>query len=133
MDLDIDDGTGVITAVHFIKNRIEKQNSHNLPGTIKYLENSSSHYNNQVATTDMTQISSLLKKAKDVVMKSRSSFPIGSCVEAKGRIQQFQGRPQLLAFSVRVLQNPNEEMERYLRLEYLKRKVYSSNDILLPV
>ena len=81
----------------------------------------------------MTQISSLLKKVKNLVVKSRSSFPIGSCVEAKGRIQHFQGRPQLLAFSVRVLQNPNEEMERYLRLEYLKRKVYSSNDILLPV
>jgi hypothetical protein len=128
---DIDDGTGVITAAHFIKKRIALQNSNGFPATLKSLENSAS-YNNRLATQATPQMSSLFTKTKNVVMKSRSSFEIGTCVEAKGCIQHFQGRPQLLAFSVRELENPNQEMKRYIRLEHLKRNVYSK-DILLQV
>ena len=128
---DIDDGTGVITAVHFIKKRVALQNSNGFSAKIKCLENSQS-YNNRLATQATPQMSSLITKTKNVVMKSRSSFKIGTCVEAKGCIQHFQGRVQLLAFSVRELKNPNQEMNRYLRLEHLKRNVYSK-DIFLRV
>ena len=69
-------------------------------------------------------LASLIKKTAKCLEQSRNSFKIGTCVEAKGRIQYFQETVQLLAFSIREINDPNQEMNRYIRLEQMKKHVY---------
>jgi len=123
---DIDDGTGVITAVQFVKKRITHQNLVGFPSTIKHLEERFANLKPPKPSENLNKLSmaTLTQKTKEAVNRSRHSFQIGTCVESKGRIQTFQGRVQLLAFSVRELNDPNQEMKRYIRLEHLKKNVY---------
>ena len=123
--LDIDDGTGVITAVQFIKKRIAHQNTLGIPSALRCIEKSFPVPKSREAISkSVTPISSFIQKTKKSVLKSRSSFPLGSCVEAKGCIQYFQDRPQLLAFSIREIDDPNLEMKQYIRIDHLKKNVY---------
>ena len=122
---DIDDGTGVITAVHFVRKRITSQNLRCIPSNLECLQSSftkSKERGHRIPNSHA--LSSLIEKTKIVVEKSRNSFKIGTCIEAKGPIQYFQGAPQILAFSIRELNDPNQEMNRYIRLEELKKHVY---------
>ena len=124
--VDIDDGTGVITAVHFTKKRIAQQNSVYIPRAINCLEKSfpitksREHF-----ASGNVALSGIIQKTKKSVLQSRNSFAIGSCVEVKGCIQNFQDRPQLLAFSIREIDEPNLEMKQYIRIDHLKKTAYS--------
>ena len=96
-----------------------------VPSTLKSL-NSSFPYTKKKKNDnpDVRPMISLVQKTIVTVQKSRNSFEIGTCVEAKGCIQEFQGRPQILAFSIREVQDPNQEMKRYIRLSQLKKDIY---------
>lgn len=125
MNTDIDDGTGVITAVQFVQKRITSHNLRYFPSTLKCLEGSFSNSKDRsLSNPESLALASLIRKTKKGVEKSQISFKIGTCVEAKGCIQHFQGTVQLLAFSVREFNDPNQEMNRYIRLEQLKKHVY---------
>lgn len=122
---DIDDGTGVVTAVQFALKRITSQNSRFFPQAIEWLESSQENSTDKsTSSPESLALSSLISKTKKTVEKSRNSFDIGTCIEAKGCVQYFQGELQLLAFSVREITDPNQEMKRYIRLEHLKKQVY---------
>ena len=96
-----------------------------VPSTLKSLDNSFPNTKkNKNEISDIRSMISLVQKTKVTVQKSRNSFEIGTCVEAKGCIQEFQGRPQILAFSIREVQDPNQEMKRYIRLSQLKKDIY---------
>ena len=125
MYTDIDDGTGVITAVQFVQKRITSQNLSSFPSALKCLEVSFSKSNDRIRSTpNSNALASLIRKTKKGVEKSRNSFKIGTCVEAKGCIQHFNGTAQLLSFSIREINDPNQEMNRYIRLEQLKKHIY---------
>ena len=122
---DIDDGTGVITAVQFVQKRILSQNQRQLPETLRHIEHHIPISNDKTtATKESIGLASLLRKTAKCLEQSRNSFKIGTCVEAKGRIQHFQETVQLLAFSIREINDPNQEMIRYIRLEQMKKHVY---------
>lgn len=122
---DIDDGTGVITAVQFVRKRIISQNLRCFPSTLECLEGSfSKSKDRSLSNPESLALASLIRKTKKGVEKIRNSFKIGTCVEAKGCIQHFQGTAQILAFSIREFSDPNQEMYRYIRLEQLKKHVY---------
>ena len=122
---EIDDGTGVISVVHFMAKRIASQNQRQLPDISAQLEKFRRNVKGKANQTGQSlALSSLVVKAQDCLGKSRVSYKVGTCVEAKGCIQHFNGDVQLLAFSVREIDNPNQEMMRYIRLDHLKKKVY---------
>ena len=108
-----------------MQKRIASQNLRSFPSTLECLESSYSNSKDRsLSTPDSLALASLIRKTKIGVEKSRNSFKIGTCVEAKGCIQHFEGTVQLLAFSVREFNDPNQEMYRYIRLEQLKKHVY---------
>ena len=105
--------------------RISHQNSLSIPSAITCLEKTFPRTRSREQITSINlSISGLVQKTKKAVLQARNSFPIGSCVEIKGCIQYFQNRPQLLAFSVREIDDPNMEMKQYIRIDNLKKKLY---------
>ena len=105
----VDDGTGVLKVSHFARRQVQQANSRRDLG--------------DAASTDP-----LVARAKRELEAARSAFPIGTCVEAKGRLQEFRGRAELLAFSVRRVAEPGDEVARMETVARLKREeVYPEN------
>ena len=106
----VDDGTGVIKVCHFVKRQVQEANSRRDLGC-------------EGLASDP-----LVARAKRELEAARSAFPIGTCVEAKGRLQEFRGRAELLAFSVRRVAEPGDEVARMETVARLKREeVYPEN------
>jgi hypothetical protein len=62
----------------------------------------------------------LVERTENLLASSRCEFGVGTCVEAKGRLQHFRGQPEMLAFSVRKVEDPSEEVRRMLLVAKLK-------------
>ena len=108
-----------------MKKRIEHQNCLQIPSAITCLEKSYPYTKSrEQISSGASSIYGFIQKTKKAVLQTRSSYAIGSCVEVKGCIQYFQDRPQLLAFSVREIDDPNLEMKQYIRMDNLKKNVY---------
>ena len=108
-----------------MKKRIEHQNCLQIPSAVTYLEKSYPYTKaREQISSGAPSIYGFIQRTKKAVLQSRSSYAIGSCVEVKGCIQYFQDRPQLLAFSVREIDDPNLEMKQYIRMDNLKKNVY---------
>ena len=103
----IDDGTGVIKVVQFIQNRIRKQNDRKLMNVLRSSGNASGNEEFVAKTRKMLEV-------------SRSNFNIGTIVEAKGKLQFFRGEAELMAFSVREVQEMNSEIERTILMAKMK-------------
>ena len=104
----VDDGTGVLKVSHFAQSQVQQANSLDL---------------GDAASTDP-----LVVRARRELEVARSALPIGTCVEAKGRLQVFRGQTELLAFSVRRVEEPMEEVVRMETVARLKREeVYPEN------
>lgn len=103
----IDDGTGVITAVQFLQNRIRKQNDRKLAESL-------------VAGGSSAE-KCFAEKVRKTFEASRSSYEIGTIVEAKGKLQHFRGDNELLAFSVREVRDMSCEIERTILMEKIKK------------
>lgn len=103
----LDDGTGVLSVVQFVQNRMEWLKKNDIT---KY------------DASKVEQLGSLAKKNVDMLKEfDRGSFPIGTCVEAKGKLQNFRGEVQLLAFSVRKLPSAQAEVDRMILTSSLKK------------
>ena len=102
----VDDGTGVLKVSHFARRQVQQANSRDL------------------ATAEAAAASTdpLVVRARRELEAARSAYPIGTCVEAKGRLQEFRGRAELLAFSVRRVAEPGEEVARMETVARLKRE-----------
>jgi hypothetical protein len=103
----VDDGTGVIKVCQFLRNRIQNQNA---KGYDKMLPSSDPFLAELAA--------------------SRCAFPVGTCVEAKGKLQEYRGETEMLAFSVRRVDDPNQEVERMEVVAGLRRdKIYPEETV----
>ena len=115
----VDDGTGVLKVSHFMRNQVQQVNAEfssearcDLGGHLE-------------ATPDADP---LAMRAARELEAARAPFPIGTCVEAKGRLQEFRGQSELLAFSVRRVDDPGDEVARMETVARLKREaVYPEN------
>ena len=105
----VDDGTGVIKVCHFVKRQVQEANSRRDLGC-------------EGLASDP-----LVARAKRELEAARSAFPIGTCVEAKGPLQEYRGQVELRAFSVREAE-PGDEVARMETVARLKREeVYPEN------
>ena len=93
----LDDGTGVIRVVHFLRKRIMDQDERGI--------------SNLSADSASGGLSG---RARELLSRSRGGFPVGTCVQASGRLQRFQDQTELLAFSVREVDDANVEVERMI-------------------
>ena len=111
--------------MQFVQKKIMSQNQRRLPETLEHIRHSLPvSKDKSAASTESIGLASFVRKTAKYLEKSRNSFRIGTCVEAKGRVQHFQGAVQLVAFSIREIDDPNQEMIRYIRLEQMKKHVY---------
>ena len=116
----VDDGTGVLKVSHFMRNRLRELNA----AESADFDRANEHANQQAKE----QADPLARRAALELEAARSAFPIGTCVEAKGRLQEFRGRAELLAFSVRRVDGAADEVARMETVARLKREaVYPEN------
>jgi len=111
----LDDGTGVIRVSHFMRNQVQQVNEEHTHGY-------------PAAAHEARENDPLVSRAARELEAARAAFPIGTCVEAKGRLQEFRGQSELLAFSVRRVEEPGDEVARMEMVARLKREgVYPEN------
>ena len=108
-----------------LQSLVSVENCLQIPSALTNLEKSYPYTKSREQNSSgAPSIFGFIQKTKKAVLQTRSSYAIGSCVEVKGCIQSFQDRPQLLAFSVREIDDPNLEMKQYIRMDNLKKNVY---------
>lgn len=109
----VDDGTGVIKVSHFMRNQVQQVNA---------------ELQQQPQQDQAQALNPLASRAARELEMAREAYPIGTCVEAKGRLQEFRGQSELLAYSVRRVEDPNDEVARMEMVARLKQeKVYPEN------
>ncbi len=103
---ELDDGTGILRVAHFIGKKVVLQNKQGIGAQGS---------------------SNLVKDVNDMVLKGRTAFAIGTCVEAKGVIKWYRDSLELLAFNVREVTDVNDEIDRILAMGDLRdRGVYKN-------
>ena len=104
----VDDGTGVIKVSHFMQKQALAARAVDFPEIEELLPGTSQN--------------ALMRRAVRELSQNLSAFPIGTCVEAKGRLQEFRGQNELLAFAVRHVEDPMDEVRRMETVARLKRE-----------
>ncbi len=105
----LDDGTGVIRVVHFLQKRIQRQND---AGTSAFL----------MADKHRGPEGDVLG-AIEMLRRSREPLAVGSCLEARGRIQFFRGESELSAYNVREVKEPQLEIDRMILVDRLRQDI----------
>ncbi len=123
----LDDGTGVARVVHFLGDRLRRQDD---AGAMERLDAVRSAWSGDRLLAKeggdcsvlRRSLADMLRETRRMAEESRSEFPVGTCVEARGRLQRFRGEVEVLAFSVRKVQDPAAEVERTTRVERMRRE-----------
>ena len=122
----VDDGTGVIRVSHFLQKRLVEQGETNLVDRMEHSRALSRRL--MEAEPHMEEsLKSVAKEVSEMVESSRSEFPIGTCVEVKGRVQKFNEQNEVLAFTVRKVEDANIELDRILTMEKIRGQKEASD------
>ncbi len=128
----VDDGTGVIKVVHFLQDRIRRQGQSKVKVRLERARKAfaDKKQDGSIPERMRKQLGDMLTDAKERLEESRVEMSVGDCVEVRGRVQRYRDENEVLAFNVRKVEDPNDEVDRVIRMQELSDKGIYAKDWL---